>query len=195
MAGAATRRRKGGGGVRVEVVGVAVRAECGEVSSGDDVAACNTCEAWARVGNRRGTTVCSSGGSGADAPVPARLRACRLPRSRRDSWLSRDAQGPPLQPHRREGARGQGALRRRVPRLRRLHAGTQRQGRHAPEVWTWKRVYEAMGESLDGYGRCRRGTTGRRRKWAGPGVERIPARAGRPAIVVTGRGENARLRR
>jgi hypothetical protein len=43
--------------------------------------------------------------------------------------LAGDDQGLLLRPHRREGAGGEGALRRRVPRLRRLHPAAQWQGR------------------------------------------------------------------
>jgi hypothetical protein len=49
---------------------------------------------------------------------------------RRPPWpLAGDDQGVLLRPHRREGAGGQGPLRRRVPGLRRLHPAAQRQGR------------------------------------------------------------------
>ena len=61
------------------------------------------------------------------------LPRVRGPLNRADRRASRpragDGQGVLLRPDRREGTRGQGALRGRVPSLRRVHAGAQRQGR------------------------------------------------------------------
>ena len=86
--------------------------------------------AWPPVDLRRRMTVSSSvAGRWRWRATSARLRDCRTPRSpsglvarrRRSRRTSTTRPG--------EGGRGQGSLRGRVPRLRRLHAAAQRQGR------------------------------------------------------------------
>ena len=78
-------------------------------------------------GARSGSRASPSGRP--SAPLP-RVRGPLDRADRRPSRsLPRNDQGVLLRPDRREGAGGQGPLRRRVPRLRRVHAAAQRQGR------------------------------------------------------------------
>ena len=78
-------------------------------------------------GNGSGSRASTGGRPGAALP---RVRGPLDPADRRPARsLAGDGQGVLLRPDRREGAGGQGPLRGRVPRLRRVHAAAQRQGR------------------------------------------------------------------
>ena len=105
-------------------------------------------------GNGSGSRASPGGCPG--APLP-RVRGPLDQADRRPARpLAGDGQGVLLRPDRGEGAGGQGPLRRRVPRLRRLHPAAQRQGRrlratarrcHPGAIerrWTPERVLAAM---------------------------------------------------
>jgi hypothetical protein len=80
------------------------------------------------VNGRAGSGSRASPGGRPGASLP-RVRGSLDQADRRPSRsLSGDRQGVLLRPDRGEGAGGQGPLRRRVPRLRRVHAAAERQG-------------------------------------------------------------------
>ncbi len=78
---------------------------------------------------RCGSSGRAAPGRRAGAPLPRGRGPLDRPDRRPARPLAGDGQGVLLRPDRREGAGRQGPLRRRVPRLRRLHAAAQRQGR------------------------------------------------------------------
>jgi hypothetical protein len=113
-------------------------------------------------GTESGSRASTGGRTGAPLPRgrgPVDRADCRSPRP-----LAGHRQGVLLRPDRRQGARRQGTLCRRVPRLRRLHATAERQGRclrllqalppgAIERRWTRERVVEAMLAWRRHYGR------------------------------------------
>ena len=78
---------------------------------------------------RRESSGRAATGGGACSALPGGGGTLDCP-DRRAAWpVARDGQSLLLRSDWREGARGQGPLRRRLPRLRRLHPAAQRQGR------------------------------------------------------------------